>query len=166
MATGSMLLLASEQAVAQFDLPVLGRIVDSQWAGLDPAQMGLGPVHAMAPIMRRHGLGSDDVGTWEINEAFAAQVLACCAAWQSEDYCRSALDQDTAFAPIDPARLNMDGGGISLGHPVGASGARITLHALKTMQRTGRPRALASLCVGGGQGGALLLEGELGRMGR
>ena len=161
----AMLLLASERAVEQFGLPVLGRIVDSQWAGLDPAQMGLGPVHAMAPIMQRHGLESGDVGVWEINEAFAAQVLACCAAWQSEDYCRSALGQDAAFAPIDPERLNMNGGSISLGHPVGASGARVTLHALKTMRRTGRPRALASLCIGGGQGGALLLEGEHGRMG-
>jgi acetyl-CoA C-acetyltransferase len=155
----AMLLLASEQALGQFDLPVLGRIVDSQWAGLDPAQMGLGPVHAMAPIMRRHALDSDDIDVWEINEAFAAQVLACRLAWQSDDFCRDVLGQGNAFAPIEETRLNMDGGGISLGHPVGASGARITLHALKAMQRGGNRRAMASLCIGGGQGGALLLEG-------
>ena len=159
----ALLLLASEDAVQRLGLPVLGRIVDGQWAGLDPAQMGLGPVHAMAPLMRRHGLDSGDIGVWEINEAFAAQVLACASAWQSDVFCREALGLKGAFAPIDEERLNVDGGGISLGHPVGASGARITLHALKVMQREGRRTGIASLCIGGGQGGALLLErGERG----
>lgn len=152
------LLLASEDAVQRHDLPVLGRIVDSQWAGLDPAQMGLGPVHAMAPVMQRHALDSDDIGVWEINEAFAAQVLACLEAWQSDDYCRRELGLEEGFAPIDPARLNVDGGGVSLGHPVGTSGARIALHALKVMAREERALGIASLCIGGGQGGALLLE--------
>ncbi|MDJ0740970.1 MAG: acetyl-CoA C-acetyltransferase [Gammaproteobacteria bacterium] len=155
----AMLLLASQAAVEAHGLPVLGRIVDSQWAGLDPAQMGLGPVHAMAPLMQRHGLDSDDVGVWEINEAFAAQVIACTRAWQSDGYCRDQLGLDGGFAPIDEDRLNVDGGGVSLGHPVGASGARITLHALKVMQREQRGVGIASLCIGGGQGGALLLEG-------
>jgi len=160
----AMLLLASEAAVARFHLPVLGRIVDSQWAGLDPAQMGLGPVHAMAPIMRRHDLDSADIDVWEINEAFAAQVLACTRSWQSDDFCRDVLAREKGFAPIDPERLNIDGGAVSLGHPVGASGARITLHALKVMRREGLQRGMASLCVGGGQGGALLLECEKGRI--
>ena len=154
----AMLLLASAEAVERHDLPVLGRIVDSEWAGLDPAQMGLGPVHAMAPLMQRHALKSDDIGVWEINEAFATQVIACTRAWQSDDYCRSELGLDAAFAPIDEQCLNVDGGGISIGHPVGASGARITLHALKVMQREQRQTGMASLCIGGGQGGALLLE--------
>ena len=158
----ALLLLASGDAVERLDLPVLGRITDSQWAGLDPAQMGLGPVHAMAPILQRHGLDSDAIDVWEINEAFAAQVLACTAAWQSEAFCRDVLQRDAAFAPIDEARLNVDGGGVSLGHPVGASGARITLHALKVMQRQGVQRGIASLCIGGGQGGALLLERDGG----
>jgi acetyl-CoA C-acetyltransferase len=138
--------------------------VDSQWAGLDPAQMGLGPVHAMAPIMRRHDLDSADIDVWEINEAFAAQVLACTRSWQSDDFCRDVLAREKGFAPIDPERLNIDGGAVSLGHPVGASGARITLHALKVMRREGLQRGMASLCVGGGQGGALLLECEKGRI--
>lgn len=154
----AMLLLASEEAVARHNLPVLGRILDSEWAGLDPAQMGLGPVHAMAPIMQRHGLQSDDIDTWEINEAFAAQVIACCRAWSSDDYARTELGLDAAFTPIDEDRLNVDGGGISLGHPVGASGARITLHALKVLERQQGRLGMASLCIGGGQGGALLLE--------
>lgn len=156
------LLLASGDAVERLDLPVLGRIADSQWAGLDPAEMGLGPVHAMAPILQRHGLDSDAIDVWEINEAFAAQVLACIAAWQSETFCHDVLQRDAAFAPIDEAKLNVDGGGVSLGHPVGASGARITLHALKVMQRQGVQRGIASLCIGGGQGGALLLERDGG----
>ena len=154
----AMLLLASADAVERHDLPVLGRVVDSQWAGLDPAQMGLGPVHAMAPLIQRHGLYSDDIGTWEINEAFAAQVLACCRAWQSDSYCRTELGLEGAFGAIDESRLNVDGGGVSLGHPVGASGARITLHALEVMRREERRLGMASLCIGGGQGGALLLE--------
>lgn len=152
------LLLASAQAVKAHGLPVIGRLLDSQWAGVDPAQMGLGPVHAMAPLMRRHNLNSDDIAAWEINEAFAAQVLACQAAWQDADYCREQLGLDAPFAPIPVDRLNRDGGGVSLGHPVGASGARIVLHLLKVLARQGGGRGVASLCIGGGQGGAMLIE--------
>ena len=152
------LLLASEQAVSKYELPVLGRIVDSQWAGLDPSQMGLGPVHAMAPILKRHHFDSGDIDNWEINEAFATQVQACLNAWQDDTYCQQELGLDGAFSAIDEQRLNVDGGGVALGHPVGASGARIVLHALKTLQRSAQKRAIASLCIGGGQGGAMLIE--------
>ncbi|MEE9493798.1 MAG: acetyl-CoA C-acetyltransferase [Gammaproteobacteria bacterium] len=154
----AMLILASEDAVKRHDLPVIGRILDSQWAGLDPREMGLGPVHAMAPVMQRNQLNSDDIDCWEINEAFATQVQACLQAWQDEDYCRETLKLDKAFTAIDETRLNVDGGGVSLGHPVGASGARIVLHALKVLERNNQQRAMASLCIGGGQGGAMLLE--------
>lgn len=156
----AILLLASEAAVQRHGLPVLGRIVDSQWAGLDPARMGLGPVHAMAPIMQRQQFDSNAIDAWEINEAFAAQVLACLAAWQDDTYCRDVLGRDAGFGPIPPAKLNQDGGGISLGHPVGASGARIVLHVLKTLHRTKQRWGMASLCIGGGQGGAMLVENE------
>ena len=152
------LILASEDAVGKYGLPVLGRVVDSQWAALDPRQMGLGPVHAMAPILRRNGLDSNDIDVWEINEAFATQVLACLRAWQDDEYCRTQLGLDGGFHPIDEARLNVDGGAVSIGHPVGASGARIVLHALKVLHREQRRRAMTSLCIGGGQGGAMLLE--------
>lgn len=155
---GAMLLLASEAAVKRYELPVLGRIVDSHWAGLDPAQMGLGPVHASTPLLKRNRLGLDDVDHWEINEAFAAQVLGCLAAWRDSRYCREELGARGALGEIDSERLNVDGGGISLGHPVGASGARITLHLLKVLERTGRKRGVATLCIGGGQGGAMLVE--------
>lgn len=156
------LILASEEAVQRHQLPVLARLVDSEWAGLDPAQMGLGPVHAMAPLLMRHGFDSGDIDYWEINEAFAAQVLTCLAAWQDADYCRSEFKRDMPFASIDHERLNVDGGGVSLGHPVGASGARITLHLIQVLRRHGARRGVASLCIGGGQGGALLVENARG----
>ena len=154
----ALLILASEDAVRQYRLPVLGRIVDCHWAGVDPEQMGLGPVHAMAPILLRQGLTTQDIDYWEINEAFAAQVLACQAAWRSDEYARTELGLEQAFAPIDPLRLNLDGGAVACGHPVGASGARIVLHLLQILKRSGSHRGMAALCIGGGQGGAMLLE--------
>ena len=152
------LLLASAEAVARFKLPVLGRVVDCHWAGLEPNQMGLGPVHAMAPILGRQGLATGDVDYWEINEAFAAQVLACTEAWQDPGYCRTELGLDGPLQAIDPQRLNVDGGAVAPGHPVGCSGARIILHLLHVLKRNGARRGMAGLCIGGGQGGAMLVE--------
>jgi acetyl-CoA C-acetyltransferase len=152
------LVLASERAVAQFGLTPKGRIADSEWAALDPAQMGLGPVHAATPILQRHGLGLNDLDAWEINEAFAAQVIACLRAWDDAGYCRSELGLDAPLGRLDESKLNVDGGAIALGHPVGASGARIVLHLLNALVRTGGQRGIASICIGGGQGGAMLIE--------
>lgn len=156
----AMLLLASEAAVKKWNLQPLGRIIDSQWAGLDPAQMGLGPIHAATPILQRHGLGLNDLDLWEINEAFAAQVLACLAAWNDQSYCREHLGTD-AWGDLNQARLNVEGGAIALGHPVGASGARIVLHLLQSLRARGLQRGMAAICIGGGQGGAMLLETEV-----
>ena len=152
------MLLASEEALRRHDLTPIGRIVDSEWAGLDPAHMGLGPVHAATPILKRNQLGLQDVDYWEINEAFAAQVLGCLAAWQDEKYCREELGLDGALGALDENRLNVDGGAIALGHPVGASGTRIVLHLLKVLKRNKAKRGLASICIGGGLGGAMLVE--------
>jgi len=152
------LVLASGEAVTRHSLPVLGSIVDSQWAGLDPAQMGLGPVHAATPILQRHGLTLNDLDRWEINEAFAAQVIACLRAWADEDFCRQELGLDHAMGTLDRDRLNVDGGAIALGHPVGASGARIVLHLLESLEQSGGKRGIASICIGGGQGGAMLVQ--------
>ncbi|TXG77225.1 MAG: acetyl-CoA C-acetyltransferase [Rhodocyclaceae bacterium] len=152
------LLLASQEAVDRYGFEPIGRIVDSQWAALDPAQMGLGPVHAVTPILQRHGLGLNDVDAWEINEAFAAQVLACIAAWKDEVYCREELGLEGALGALDEERLNVDGGAVALGHPVGASGARIVLHLIHVLQRRGGGRGIASICIGGGQGGAMMVE--------
>jgi len=152
------LVLASEEAVERHGLVPRARISDSQWAGLAPEQMGLGPVHASTPILQRHGLALDDLDAWEINEAFAAQVIACLRAWADEDYCRGELGLDGALGRLDTHRLNVDGGAIAQGHPVGASGARIVLHLLQVLERNGGRRGIATICIGGGQGGAMLLE--------
>jgi acetyl-CoA C-acetyltransferase len=152
------LLLASEQALRKHALEPIGRIVDSHWAGLDPAQMGLGPVHAATPILQRQRLALNDLDYWEINEAFAAQVLGCLAAWQDEAYCREELGLAQALGALDQEKLNVDGGAIALGHPVGASGARIVLHLLKTLKRNHAKRGIACICIGGGLGGAMLVE--------
>ena len=152
------LVLATEDAVKRHGLKPVGRIVDSQWAGLDPAQMGLGPVHAATPILKRHGLALNDLDAWEINEAFAAQVLACLAAWEDEGYCRGELGLDGALGRLEREKLNVDGGAIALGHPVGASGARIVLHLLHVLKRNKGRQGMASICIGGGLGGAMLVE--------
>jgi acetyl-CoA C-acetyltransferase len=152
------LILASEEAVAKHGLTPMGRILDSEWAGLDPAQMGLGPVHAATPILKRNNLGLNDLDYWEINEAFAAQVLGCLAAWKDEKYCKEELGLDGPLGSLNEDKLNVDGGAIALGHPVGASGTRIVLHLLKVLKRKGAKRGMASICIGGGLGGAMLVE--------
>ncbi|HRF73554.1 MAG TPA: acetyl-CoA C-acetyltransferase [Accumulibacter sp.] len=152
------LILASEAAVERWRLRPLGKITDSQWAGLDPAQMGLGPVHATTPILQRHRLGLEDIDLWEINEAFAAQVLGCLAAWESDEYCRTQLELPAALGSLPRARLNVDGGAVAIGHPVGASGARIVLHLLHALRAARARRGVATICIGGGQGGAMLVE--------
>ncbi|MET0072793.1 MAG: acetyl-CoA C-acetyltransferase [Candidatus Thiodiazotropha lotti] len=154
----AMLLLASEEAVEKHNLPILGRVVDSQWSALDPTQMGLGPVHAMGSLLQRQQMDGEAIDYWEINEAFAAQVLACQAAWQDHGYMQQEVGVEQPLSAIPEERLNVDGGAISIGHPVGASGARLVLHLLKTLEQRGATRGMASLCIGGGQGGAMLLE--------
>jgi acetyl-CoA C-acetyltransferase len=154
------LILASEAAVKTHGLNVMGRIVACEWAGVDPAQMGLGPVHAVAPLLGNLKLAIAQVDYWEINEAFAAQVLACLAACADTTYCRRELGLTSALGEIPRERLNVDGGAISLGHPVGASGARLVLHLCKVLRRNNAVRGVAALCVGGGQGGAMLVENE------
>lgn len=153
-----LLLLASADAVKKHGLKVIGKIVDSEWAALDPAQMGLGPVHAATPIMERHHLSPNDMDCWEINEAFAAQVLGCLAAWNDTDYCQTQLGLKEAMGAPSVTKLNQEGGAIAVGHPIGASGARIVLHVLKNLEKNNGKRGMAAICIGGGQGGAMYLE--------
>ena len=120
--------------------------------------MGLGPVYASTPILSATTSASNDLDAWEINEAFAAQVIACERAWQSADFCRKELGLPGALGALDEGKLNVDGGAIALGHPVGASGARIVLHVLNVLKRTGGKRGMAAICIGGGLGGAMLVE--------
>jgi acetyl-CoA C-acetyltransferase len=154
----SWVILASEEAVAKHGLKPKAVIVDSQWSALDPSIMGLGPVLSSNELLKRHKLSLGDIETWELNEAFATQVLGCLAAWNDDKFCREILGLDGAAGQIDPAKLNVDGGAISLGHPVGCSGNRIVLHLVNAMKRLGTKRGIATECIGGGQGGAMLIE--------
>lgn len=152
------LILASEAAVARYDLPVLAQIIDCHWAGNDPREMGLGPVYSSTPLVLRNQLDLDEIAFWEINEAFAAQVLACRLAWSDAEFCRQELGLDGALGEISLDQLNVDGGAIALGHPVGTSGARIVLHLAQVLRREGAKKGIATQCIGGGQGGSMLLE--------
>ncbi|MFT4177808.1 MAG: thiolase family protein [Luteolibacter sp.] len=131
------LLVGNEAAVRKLGIDPLGRLVSYAYAGCDPARMGLGPLHAIA----RCGIEPAEADVIEINEAFAAQVLSV-----------------LKIQHLDPAKINRHGGAIALGHPVGATGARLVLTALHQLRATQGRRALASLCIGGGQGAALWLE--------
>lgn len=154
----AMLLLASAEAVKKYQLPVIAKIVDIEWAALSPETMGLGPVHATTPLLARHRLTFNDLDYVEINEAFAAQVLACVNAWRDDAYCREHLGLAKAFGELPLEKLNIDGGAIACGHPIGASGARIILHLAKRLTISDKQRGVASICIGGGQGGAVLVE--------
>ncbi len=154
----SWVILASEKAMAKHGLTPKAVILDSQWSALDPSIMGLGPVLSASALLKRNGMTLQDVETWELNEAFATQVLGCLAAWADDKFCREILGLDGAAGEIDRARLNVDGGAISLGHPVGCSGNRIVLHLVNAMKRLGTRRGVATECIGGGQGGAMLIE--------
>jgi acetyl-CoA acetyltransferase family protein len=152
------LLLMTERALKQSGLTPLGRLEGYAYAGLDPSRMGLGPVYAIHRAEAKTGLGLKNADIIEINEAFAAQVIACQRAAKSETYCRKHLQRETVLGEIPDDILNLNGGAIALGHPVGVTGSRLVLTALKELHRRSAGRALVSLCVGGGQGGALWLS--------
>jgi acetyl-CoA C-acetyltransferase/acetyl-CoA acyltransferase len=120
--------------------------------------MGLGPVFAIARAEQQTGLGIKDADLIELNEAFAAQTLAVLKSAKSEQFARKFLGRDQALGEIPLEKLNVNGGAIALGHPVGATGARIVLTSLRELERRNAKRALVTLCVGGGQGAALWLE--------
>ncbi|TDU70765.1 acetyl-CoA C-acetyltransferase/acetyl-CoA acyltransferase [Prosthecobacter fusiformis] len=151
------LLVASEEAVARHGWQPLGKLVDYAYTGCDPRRMGLGPVRAMDALMHRSNHKIGDMDTIEINEAFASQVLTVLECLK-DTACARRAGLETALGEIDEERLNPRGGAIALGHPVGATGARLVLTALDQLRETQGRRALVSLCIGGGQGGAALLE--------
>lgn len=154
----SWLILASEDAVKKYGLEPKAVLVDSEWKALDPEIMGLGPVLSATELLKRHKAGLNDIDLWEINEAFAAQVLSCLEAWDDPEFCKVALGLDKPVGRLDTERLNVDGGAIALGHPVGTSGNRILLHLMNALQRKGLKRGIATECIGGGQSGAMLIE--------
>ncbi len=151
------ILFANKKALKKYNLQALAKILDISWAGCDPKKMGLGPIYAMTPLLKRNNYQLKNIDYFEINEAFAGQVLACINAWQDEEFCKTYLQSDI-IGKIDKDHLNINGGAIAIGHPVGASGARVTLHLAYTLKEQNVQLGIASLCVGGGQGGAILLE--------
>ena len=151
-------LLMSESKAKELGLEVLGYIRNFAYAGMDPSRMGLGPVFASKKLFDKTGLTLQDMELIEINEAFAAQVIGCTRAFASDEFCEKHFGMKQAMGEINPEILNVNGGGIALGHPVGMSGARIIIHLLRELKRRGKNRGLATLCIGGGQGGAVILE--------
>jgi acetyl-CoA C-acetyltransferase/acetyl-CoA acyltransferase len=136
----------------------LGYLRAFAYAGCDPRRMGLGPAYATAKLLAKTGQDLQDIDLVEMNEAFAAQVLANERAFVSEAFAKAQLGRTRPLGALDPDRLNVNGGAIALGHPVGATGTRLVITLLKELRKRGLRRGLATLCVGGGQGAALLLE--------
>ncbi|MFC7555406.1 hypothetical protein ACFQU7_29010 [Pseudoroseomonas wenyumeiae] len=131
----------SAEEAARRGIAPLGILRGLAVAGCEPEEMGIGPVFAVPRLLARHGLRVDDIDLWELNEAFASQSI----------YCRDRLG-------LDPAKVNVNGGAISIGHPFGMSGARMVGHALLEGQRRGARFAVVTMCVAGGQGAAGLIE--------
>jgi acetyl-CoA acetyltransferase family protein len=152
------LLVMSQARARQLGFEPMALVRSHAAVGLDPAVMGLGPVHATPAALRSAGLAFENIDLFEINEAFAAQVLACQRAFASDAYCRDVLGLDHAIGELPLDRLNVNGGAIALGHPIAASGARLVLTLAEELRLRGKRHGLASLCVGGGQGQAIVLE--------
>ncbi len=138
----------------------LGYLRGFAYAGCDPSRMGLGPVYATSKLLAKMELSLKDIDLVELNEAFAAVVLGNERAFASEEFARRELGRDRPLGVLDRERLNVNGGAIALGHPVGATGTRLVLTLLMELRRRGLRRGLATLCVGGGQGAAVLVETE------
>ena len=151
------LIVCSESKAKELNLEPIGFIKDYAYAGLDAHRMGLGPVYATKKLFDKSGVSLKDIDLIEMNEAFASQVIANIKAFKSNEFCKKAFNSG-ALGEIDESILNVNGGAIALGHPVGMSGARIVLTAIKELKRREKKQALATLCIGGGQGASFLLE--------
>ncbi|HXH72820.1 MAG TPA: thiolase family protein [Mariprofundaceae bacterium] len=157
----AMLILTHRDKAVASGWPILGYLYDWSYAGCDPARMGLGPVLGTDRLLTQAGLSMKDIVRMEINEAFAAQVLACLTAMESKEFAAEKLGRKTALGAPDMSKLNVHGGAVAMGHPVGMSGARLVLTLLRQLKRdTGGGLGVATLCVGGGQGGAVLVGSD------
>ncbi len=154
----AFVLVMSEKRARAEGYPILGRVRSFGFAGLDPERMGLGPVFSTPIALKRAGLSLKDIQLIEMNEAFAAQVIANERCFASKKFANDVLDLPEAVGEIDRDKLNVNGGAIALGHPVGSSATRLVITLLKGMQRRDLRFGLATLCIGGGQGGAMVLE--------
>lgn len=154
----AMLLIMEAEKAKALGYKPLGRIKGFAFAGLDPKRMGLGPAYSTKLALERAGMEMKDIDLVEMNEAFASQVLANLRIFESAELSKKYLGLDKALGAIDMDKLNVNGGAIALGHPVGSSATRLLLTSLKELHRRNKSTALASLCVGGGQGAAFVVE--------
>lgn len=156
----AMMLVMSREKAEALGYKPKARILSYAFAGLEPERMGLGPVYSTPIALRRAGLQLSDLDFYELNEAFAAQVLACVRAFESDKFAQEKLDLPKAAGRIDMDKLNVNGGAIALGHPVGTTGTRLVLTLMNQLRRSGKELGLATLCIGGGQGGAMIIQNE------
>ncbi len=156
----AMVLLMSREKAQALGYKPIASIRGYAFSGLEPERMGLGPAYATPVALKRAGITMKDIGLIELNEAFAAQVIACEKAMASDKFAQEKLGLSKAVGEVDPEKLNVNGGAIALGHPVGATGTRLVVTLMKEMQRRNVQFGLATLCIGGGQGGAMVLERE------
>lgn len=153
---GSMWLLCSEEALAKYNLEPMARMIDFHFHGLEPERMGLGPVMAMNGVLKRTGMSLDQMDLVEINEAFAAQVMACRQVAKEKKWASKWGMDPIGEIPLE--KLNVNGGAIALGHPVGSTGSRLVVTLAHEMAKQKAKYGIASLCIGGGQGGAVIIE--------
>lgn len=153
-------LMMSRAKAKELGMKPVASIRGYAFAGLEPERMGLGPVYSTPIALKRAGLTLKDMGRIELNEAFAAQVIACMRAFGSDKFAQDKLGLSGKVGEIDPSILNVNGGAIALGHPVGATGTRLVVTLMKEMKRSNIQFGLATLCIGGGQGGSIVLERE------
>ncbi len=153
----ALLLMSEEKAKAE-GKEILGTISGFTFSGCEPKRMGMGPIYSSAALLDELGMDFSEVELVELNEAFAAQVLANQKAWGSDKYAQEKLGRKKALGELKDEILNVNGGAIALGHPVGATGARLVVTLLNEMKRRKVHKGLATLCIGGGQGAAFLLE--------
>jgi acetyl-CoA acyltransferase len=156
----AMTLLMSREKAESLGYKPQARILSYGFAGCEPERMGLGPAYATPLALKRAGLTLKDIGLVELNEAFAAQVLACVKAMDSDKFAQEKLGLSKKVGEINMDQLNVNGGAIAFGHPVGATGSRLVITLMKEMARRNVQFGLATLCIGGGQGGAMILERE------
>lgn len=156
----AMLLMMTRQKAKDLGYKPVAKIRGYAFAGLEPERMGLGPVYATPIALKRAGLSFKDMDLIELNEAFAAQVLGCIRGFESDKFAQDKLGLSAAVGKVDMDKVNVNGGAIALGHPVGATGTRLVLTLMRELQRKNKQFGLATLCIGGGQGGAIVIERE------
>ena len=156
----AMVLMMSRAKAESLGYKPYAQIRSYGFAGLEPERMGLGPAYSTPLALKRAGLSFNDMNLIELNEAFAAQALACMQAFESDEFAKNKLGLNAKLGTVDISKINVNGGAIAIGHPVGATGTRLVITLMKEMRRRQVQFGLATLCIGGGQGGSMIIESE------